>query len=319
MENRNFENIDILGDLDLSSVKLVSYESIETNNDNLFVNNLSDLEIDDNSSKIVENIDIKELSKKNKKNPFIVWIKFITKYILASSSIFAILLISTNYSAYVSIAKSYIYKWDLELKEQKLISSVEASNIREKYADEKTKKKLNEDISKLSINKIKKEQDKESINMNIDITPYENRIVIPKIWKNIPLLDIKNRNIDWEKELNSIFMKELEKGVVRYPGSSLPWEKWNSFIFWHSSNFPWLKWNYNQVFALLDKVTHNDEIIVYYWQKKFVYKIIEKKVVKPGDVSILERDKKKSEITIMTCWPIWTTLNRLIVVWELVE
>jgi LPXTG-site transpeptidase (sortase) family protein len=36
-------------------------------------------------------------------------------------------------------------------------------------------------------------------------------------------------------------------------------------------------------------------------------------------VSVLERNKKKSEITLMTCWPIGTTLNRLIVTGELVE
>jgi LPXTG-site transpeptidase (sortase) family protein len=165
---------------------------------------------------------------------------------------------------------------------------------------------------------MKKFQDKENIDLNIDITPYENRIVIPKIWKNVPLVDIKNRNIEWQKELNNIFMKELEKGVVRYPGSALPWKKGSSFIFWHSSNFPWIKWEYNDVFALLDKVTYEDEIVVYYWQEKYVYKIKEKKVIKPGDVSVLESNQKKSEITLMTCWPIWTTINRLIVIWELV-
>jgi LPXTG-site transpeptidase (sortase) family protein len=65
---------------------------------------------------------------------------------------------------------------------------------------------------------------------------------------------------------------------------------------------------------LLDKVTFDDEIIVYFGQKKFKYKIREKKVISPGDVSVLKRDKGKSEITLMTCWPVGTTLNRLIVV-----
>lgn len=31
------------------------------------------------------------------------------------------------------------------------------------------------------------------INLNIEITPYENRIVIPKIGKNIPLIDVKKK------------------------------------------------------------------------------------------------------------------------------
>jgi sortase (surface protein transpeptidase) len=33
----------------------------------------------------------------------------------------------------------------------------------------------------------------------------------------------------------------------------------------------------------------------------------------------LKRNKNKSEITLMTCRPVWTTLNRLIVTWELIK
>jgi LPXTG-site transpeptidase (sortase) family protein len=155
--------------------------------------------------------------------------------------------------------------------------------------------------------------------VDIEITPYQNRIIIPKIGKNIPLVDIKNRALDNSNELNNIFMKELEKGVIRYPGSAMPGKNWNAFVFGHSSNFPWIKWDYNDVFSLLDNVEFDDEIIVYYNQKKYRYIVREKSVITPGDTSILERDKNKSEITLMTCWPIGTTLNRLIVTWELVE
>ena len=58
---------------------------------------------------------------------------------------------------------------------------------------------------------------------------------------------------------------------------------------------------------------------MYYRQKKFKYKIKEKKVIDPNNVELLKRNKNISEITLMTCWPIWTTLNRLIVTWELIE
>jgi len=50
-----------------------------------------------------------------------------------------------------------------------------------------------------------------------------------------------------------------------------------------------------------------------------MYKITEKKVISPGDISILERNHDKPELTLMTCWPIGTTLNRLIVTGELIE
>lgn len=115
-------------------------------------------------------------------------------------------------------------------------------------------------------------------------------------------------------------MKELENGVIRYPGSAKPGEIGNTFIFGHSSNFPWIKGAYNDVFALLDKVEFDDEIIVYYGQEKYIYKITAKNIIKPGDVSVLQKEVHDiSEISLMTCWPIGTTLNRLILTGELVK
>jgi LPXTG-site transpeptidase (sortase) family protein len=92
-----------------------------------------------------------------------------------------------------------------------------------------------------------------------------------------------------------------------------------SFIFGHSSNFPWVKWDYNDVFATLDRVMLWDEIIVYYDQKKYTFKVIERAIIKPGDVGILKRNMKKPEVAIMTCRPLWTTAKRFVVVWELVD
>lgn len=112
-------------------------------------------------------------------------------------------------------------------------------------------------------------------------------------------------------------MKELERGIVKYPWSADPGQDGNSFIFWHSSNFPWAKWNYNDVFALLNELTNGDEIIVYFKQKKYVYVVKNKLVVKPGHVSSLGWDSANKQLTLMTCWPLGTTLNRLLVVTEL--
>ena len=269
---------------------------------------------------------INNRKKKSKKIYLLSSIIFFSKYLITSSLIFAVLLITTNYSAYINIAKSYIYSWQMKESSQRLVSSVEAADIKEKYSKKVVKKIDKEKIiwktqidSKLSLNTLKKNEDKKDINLSIEITPYSNRVIIPKIWKNIPLIDIANKNIDWQNELNDIFMKDLENWIIRYPWSAKPWNLWTSFIFWHSSNYPWIKWDYNDVFALLDNVSYDDEIIVYYWQKKYTYKVKEKKVINPWDTSVLWNKKDKSKISLMTCWPVWTTLHRLIVTWELVE
>lgn len=322
MEN---ENIDILGDFDITPTNETTNTSFwntkEQNNTNNFID-LDNNEQDINNYIIFDEEDKKE--KKEKLNIF-SWIIFLFKYCLTSALIFWILLVSTNYVAYFNIVKSYFNKNEQLTETKWIISSVEAWTIKSKSIKKiiKNEDLINEEnswITQYSLKKLVNTSNKKDLDLNIEITPYDNRIVIPKISKNIPLVDIKDRKIEWgAKEVNNIFMKELENWVIRYPWSAKPWNHWNTFIFGHSSNFPWMKWDYNEVFALLDNVEYDDEIYIYYWQKKYKYVIREKKVISPWDVSILKRNKDKSELTLMTCWPIWTTLNRLIVTWELVE
>lgn len=153
-----------------------------------------------------------------------------------------------------------------------------------------------------------------------DVTPLENRIIIPKLGKNIPLLDVNHDEGVPFTEMHKIFMNELQKGIVRYPGTAKPGEIGNAFIFGHSSNYYWEHGEYNTVFAALDTLENGDEIIVYYNQKKFVYKVTDRSVVKPGDTKVLDsRDKNKKEISLMTCWPVGTTNERLIIFGELSE
>ena len=120
--------------------------------------------------------------------------------------------------------------------------------------------------------------------------------------------------------MHAIFMEELKKGVVRYPGTAEPGQVGNAFIFGHSSNYPWVVSEYNDVFALIDTLEKGDEIIVYYNQKKFVYRVTDRATVNPGDTEVLSaRDPRKKEISLMTCWPVGTTLERYIIFGELVE
>ena len=258
--------------------------------------------------------------KERKKITFFSSATFLFKYLTTSLIIFIVLIIWTNYNAYLNIAKWFFFKEEIEKESKSILQSVEASNLKEKTIEKVTEeKKEEEEKASLSIKKYKKELDNKNISLKVEITPYENRVVIPKIGKNIPLVEIKNRKIDSEHELEDIFMKELENGVVRYPGSAIPWEEWNSFIFGHSSNFPWMNGDYNEVFSNLNFLEEWDEIIIYYKQKKFKYIVKEKRVIKPGDVSVLKKNISKKELSIMTCWPIWTTLNRLVVTGEMVE
>ena len=58
-----------------------------------------------------------------------------TKYILTSTLIFAVLLVTTNYSAYINGAKSYVFAGEMKGQEQRGVRSGEAARIKEKYSE----------------------------------------------------------------------------------------------------------------------------------------------------------------------------------------
>ena len=194
-------------------------------------------------------------------------------YICLTSILFAGLLAITNFSAYQAIAADFLQPEKLASVEDSLAASVlQASQISDTSEqktnaaeEERRKDRLQKVLEKhlarkkvavkndaFSVERFNRINDK--VELNFEITPYEDRIIIPRIGKNIPLVNVENQRASTSSEWHKIFMKELDKGVIKYPGSADPGHIGNSFIFGHSSNFPWARGKYNQVFALLDKL-----------------------------------------------------------------
>jgi len=327
------KDIDILAELETSA-------NTEEFQDMSVVSEIQETEIQENNHTpqitiIEEESQEKGIQTEWEKSTFkkILWnCKFIAQYSFTSLLIFWVLMIWVNYNAYYQLFQAYFYAEQMEENKKSMIESVSAAasvvreekniweNIDLSFITRSAEAKELSIEERHSPNRLLAKASKEDIQLDISITPYENRVVIPKIGKNIPLVEVKNREVESVNELHDIFMQELEDGIVRYPGSALPGEAGNSFIFGHSSNFPWLPGNYNEVFALLDRLEKDDEVIIYYNQKKYVYVVREKTVVKPWDTRILrDQNKDKKLITLMTCWPVGTTTNRLLVIGELVE
>lgn len=310
----------------------------ETCNDSFIIQDTlesSDEETNDTPEFISFEETIEKPAPKKQSSQFLGVIRFGFTYLLTTGAVFWVLIFTLNFSAYSTIIHSYFNPEFAKESADQIKTIIDSSKIAV-YANEiEDSGKKEEELAnvKNSLVETTGELPKESVydpevllrgtetspQVRFDIIPYENRIVIPKIGKNIPLVDVAvDQEFDFD-HMENIFMKELEKWVVRYPGTARPGELGNAFIFGHSSNYPWIKWEYNDVFALLDNLDYGDEIIVYYNQKKFVYTVNEKQVVRPGNVKVLERDETKKELSLMTCWPVGTTLNRMIVFAELTE
>lgn len=269
----------------------------------------------------------KEEKKIQKKHKWLKNIRWMLHFLFLTSIIFVILLLVSNWSAYSAFARAILAPEQLEQEKQAMEGSLSNTDITNQKSakearEERRKRVLSRQIEKTEWNTPELgasyfDQDVSRVSLSVNIAPYEDRIIIPKIGKNIPLVNVEHHDASSSTEWHKIFMKELENGIIKYPGSANPGEAGNSFIFGHSSNYPWAKWDYNDVFALLNELDKWDEIIVYFKQKKFVYVVKEKIVVKPWHVSSLGGDAANKQLTLMTCWPLGTTLNRLLVVTEL--
>lgn len=136
-------------------------------------------------------------------------------------------------------------------------------------------------------------------------------IKIKKIDVAIPVIE----NVDGaEKE---IYNKELQKGVAHLKGSALPGEGDNIFIFGHSSSFPG-SGPYSKIFAELNNLQVGDKIIVFYKGEQYNYFVFEKEIVDKGNVSVA-KSTNEEQLTLMTCWPIGTKRERLVIKAKILE
>ncbi len=135
-----------------------------------------------------------------------------------------------------------------------------------------------------------------------------NSIVIEKINVDIPII-WNTQNIPSEVESN------LKNGVIHLKGTALPGEKGNVFITGHSSDYFWSTGNYKEAFVLLDKLVIGDRVYVNFNDVVFGYKVVEIKIVKPSEISVLDQEDNH-ELTLMTCTPVGTAFNRLIIIAE---
>lgn len=132
-------------------------------------------------------------------------------------------------------------------------------------------------------------------------------VVIPKI--NAKANIIANVDANNEKEYDAA----LREGVAHAKGTYFPGQGKEIFLFAHSTNAPWNVARYNAVFYLLDKLSAGDEIVVYFADKRYVYKVTETKIVGPNDTGFLGEKNNGEELILQTCYPPGTSWNRLLV------
>jgi sortase A len=141
------------------------------------------------------------------------------------------------------------------------------------------------------------------------------RLIIPKINVDVPA--VYNVGNDYNSQ-----MAAMSNGVAHFaiPGaSSHPGQVGNTVLSGHSSNDLFDGGDYKFIFAQLEKMTVGDTIYANYDGKRYTYVVTKTEVVKPTEVNKLVYPTSKPMLTLITCTPLGTALNRLLVTAEQVS
>jgi len=143
----------------------------------------------------------------------------------------------------------------------------------------------------------------------------ESRLIIPKINVDVPVTyDVGTDNASQ--------MKAMEGGLAHFPiagASSHPGEIGNTVLAGHSSNDLFDGGDYKFIFAQLEKLTVGDSIYANFQGKRYTYVVTRTETVKPTEVNKLVYQTTKPVLTLITCTPLGTALNRFLVTAEQVS
>jgi len=141
------------------------------------------------------------------------------------------------------------------------------------------------------------------------------RLIIPKINVDVPVVyDIGN---DYNSQ-----MAAMNNGVAHFaiPGaSSHPGQIGNTVLSGHSSNDLFDGGDYKFIFAQLEKMAVGDTVYSNYQSVRYTYVVTKMEVVKPTEVSKLIYPTDKPVLTLITCTPLGTSRDRLLVTAEQVS
>jgi len=132
-------------------------------------------------------------------------------------------------------------------------------------------------------------------------------VIIPKIGANARVVANVNPG-----NYND-YIEALKHGVAHAAGTKYPGQVGDTFLFAHSVGNFWEVNRWNAVFYLLRELNPGDEVDLFYLGRRFVYVVYDKKIVDPTDVQYLAAQANFPMLTLQTCWPPGTTLQRLLV------
>lgn len=133
----------------------------------------------------------------------------------------------------------------------------------------------------------------------------ENSIKIEKIDITAPIIIPKGNS-------NNDFDEALKHGVTYFPSSAFPGEKGLLILLGHSAPLGYPKINYDWIFSRISELEKGDEIIIYFNNAKYIYKVVDKVFLEKGEEVKPQSERGDlSEIILLSCWPLGKDIQRI--------
>lgn len=150
-------------------------------------------------------------------------------------------------------------------------------------------------------------------NVKTNYTEKQNTLEIPKISISVPIIFSTNAD-------KGAITKDLDSGVVYYPGSVYPGQIGQMIILGHSAPPGWPKVRHDWAFTDLDKLVPGDSIMIDLNNKQYTYIVKTKNIIKKGaDVPTDISSANSNVLTLISCWPPGKDYQRIAVTAKLLD
>lgn len=141
--------------------------------------------------------------------------------------------------------------------------------------------------------------------------PDGNRIIIPAIDVNVPIALSPSLN-------DTDILATLDQGAALYPNGISPGRLGNVFISAHSTGEPW-KGTYRFAFLRINELEPGNLLHIDYNGTRYTYRMTDREIIAPSPDLRIESGRPVPTMSLMACWPLWSTQKRMIIHSDLVN
>lgn len=152
--------------------------------------------------------------------------------------------------------------------------------------------------------------------IQIPLTPPYNAAEATSNWVRIPSIGVAVPIVQSASLADKDVLGVLDRGAALYPNGVTPGALGNVFIAAHSTGEPW-KGAYRFAFIRINELKNGDAIYVDWRGARYSYRIVKSEIITPTPGFAVMSNRPVPTVSIMACWPLWSTKSRMLVHGEL--